>query len=271
MIKPGQRFTARDLHNSVAEVCERDIKKFITPENSTGVVVGDTIMFPAEMTPHQYAYACTCENRIAQSSARDLDAQLRNRGVQTTRRFSYDYKTGGIPNDKIIKDAYCLEWFKQIHVYANTNFKNAKDLDEYVDIVHDAFRLTYYYAQYLWAANPQACRKIADALQYPLDGQWGQITGATLGIGYQFHPDDVYEFAIKHIAPDLTREQREKRYAEQLAFKNEMMDQYGLDTGCLVLSPQSREKLTKIVTHTDTPYKRQLLEQFWQKITGRVR
>ena len=51
----------------------------------------------------------------------------------------------------------------------------------------------------------------------------------------------------------------------------EMMNQYGLDTGCLVLSPQSREKLTKIVTHTDTPYKRQLLEQFWHKITGRIR
>ena len=32
MIKPGQRFTARDLHNSMDELCNRNIKKFITPE-----------------------------------------------------------------------------------------------------------------------------------------------------------------------------------------------------------------------------------------------
>lgn len=271
MIKPGQKFTARDLHNSVDEVCNRDIKKFITPENSTGVVVGDTIMIPAEMTPYEYAFVCANENNASQSSARDLEEQLRKRGAKTTRRFSYDYNTGGIPNDKIIKDAHCLEWFKQIHVYAHRNYKNAKEMDEYTDIIHDAFRLSYYYAQYLWAANPQACRDISNALRYPYHTQWKQITGATLGIGYQFHPDDVYEFAINHMNPNLTHKQRDARYADQLTFKQLMQDQYGVDTGCLVLSPQSREKLTRIVTHTDTPYKRQLLEQFWQKITGRIR
>ena len=93
MIKPGQKFTARDLHNSVDELCERDIKKFITPENSTGVVVGDTIMMPAEMTPYEYAFVCAHENNASQSSARDLEEQLRKRGAKTTRRFSYDYNT----------------------------------------------------------------------------------------------------------------------------------------------------------------------------------
>ena len=53
----------------------------------------------------------------------------------------------------------------------------------------------------------------------------------------------------------------DKMYTEQLVFKNWYANKYHIDTGCLVLCPEHRTKLSKILTRTDTPYVIQLLRR----------
>ena len=260
MIKQGQKFNANDLRTSLDEVCNRDIKKFIAKPKKTnlgngiGIIIGNIALYPADFTPYDYATICAREYCAVQSSARDLDYQIQKRGIKTTRRFSYKYNTGELDPNQIILDAHRLEWFNQISDYANLNVNNVFELAEYKDIIDDAFRLSYYYAQYLWAMNPNICYDIANALYAPYHSQWKQITGAILGIGYQFHPDDVYEFSVNHINPCNTQEQRNQSYKIQQKFKDDMMNKYDINTGCLVMAPQSRDKLQRVVTNTDTPY-----------------
>lgn len=53
----------------------------------------------------------------------------------------------------------------------------------------------------------------------------------------------------------------DKMYTEQLVFKNWYANKYNIDTGCLVLCPEHRTKLSKILTRTDTTYVIQLLRR----------
>lgn len=53
----------------------------------------------------------------------------------------------------------------------------------------------------------------------------------------------------------------DKMYTEQPVFKNWYANKYNIDTGCLVLCPEHRTKLSKILTRTDTPYVIQLLRR----------
>lgn len=54
-----------------------------------------------------------------------------------------------------------------------------------------------------------------------------------------------------------------KLYDEQLEFQKWCKNNYGIDTGCLVLSNDNMEKLRKILTKTDTPYPIQVLRKFF--------
>lgn len=257
MIKQGDRFTSKDLQQSMRELCGYDVRKYLDKSKSNAsVLICDYGITPIKCTPDEYAAFCIRAYEDIPSSAINLDAQLRDKGFKTTYRFSYKYKAGGLSPQQIIHDAYCLDWFNQIY---NTAIPRTKYTKEYLDIIDDAFRLSYYYAQYLWAGNPQVCRKIARQMSMPSPEQWSQIIGAILGIAFQFHPSDVYEYAIEHTNPALSKKQFNARYADQLAFKNQMQNNYGIDTGCLVLSPQNREKLNKIVSHTDLPYYLQVI------------
>ncbi len=256
MINAGDRFTHHDLRQSINELCHSDMHKYLQ-NGAYGVAVGDTLMVPAQISPHEYAAACIREYQDISSSAINLDTQLRDLGFKTTRRFAHKYKNLGLSSQQIIHDAYCLDWFHQIY---QTATPRKKYQTEYIQLLDDAFRTSYYYAQYLWALNWRVCNGIAGQLKTPSIEQWKQIIGAILGVGFQFHPDDVYEYSIKHVAPNISKSQFNARYAEQLEFKNQMKTNYGIDTGCLVLSPASREKLQKIVTHTDTPYWLQIIK-----------
>ena len=89
-------------------------------------------------------------------------------------------------------------------------------------MLFDAFNLSYYYAQYLWAQNPNICDNIANALRNPSVDNWDQITSAILGIGFQFHPDDVFEHAVNHLNPKLKNQEYKARHQQQLEFKNNM-------------------------------------------------
>lgn len=260
MIKQGDLFTSKDLQQSMQELCRHDVRKYLDKDKSNaGVFIGDYGIIPSQCTPDEYAALCLRAYESVPSSAINLDKQLRDTGFKTTYRFSYKYKMGGLKPQQIVHDAYCLDWFNQIY---NTAIPRTKYTKEYFNIIDDAFHLSYYYAQYLWAGNPQVCRGIAQQMCMPSPEQWAQIISAILGVGFQFHPSDVYEYSIEHANPSLSKEQFNKRYAEQLKFKNQMKNNYGIDTGCLVLSPQNREKLNKIVTRTDLPYCLQVIKNF---------
>lgn len=266
MIQKGDKFTNTELKQSVHEVCNYNIIKHIdTKQPSYGILfLGDDIINPTDIHPEAYADLSIKEFIDIPSSAINLDEQLRAHGFKTTHRFSYKYNTGRLSNLEIIHDAYKLEWFK---VIANSCTPRPACHGKFYHMLFDAFNLSYYYAQYLWAQNPNVCDNIANALRNPSVDNWDQITSAILGIGFQFHPDDVFEHAVHYLNPKLNNQEHKARHQQQLEFKNNMQQNYGIDTGCLVLSPQSREKLQKIVTGTDTPYYRQLVTQFFQKIS----
>jgi len=250
MINAGDKFSVIDLQQAVHEVCDYDILKYVDKKLSSAlVVIGDSIVSPIDYTPDRYADMRIRQFADIPSSAANLDRQLRDRGYKTTYRFSYNYKKGGLTSSQIVRDAYCLEWYMQIY---NTAVLNSGCHKEYFTAMDNAFRVSYYYAQYLWAVNSQVCGDIARKLRMPDTSNWSQIISAILGIGFKFHHKDILEF----IAPC----QQDKRYTEQLAFKKDMIDNYGIDTGCLVLSPENREKLQKIVTRTDTPYYLQVIK-----------
>lgn len=260
MINVGDKFTVQDLRQSVQEVCRYNIRDYINNScKSMGVIVGSCALYPAKITSDEYAAICIRQYSAVPSSAINLDQQLQRMGFKTMHRFSYNYNIGALTSHQIIYDAYCLDRFLQIY---NTVTPRSKYESKYYAVLDDAFRISYYYAQYLWAYNPWACANIANCLQMPNVSQWAQIISSILGIGFQFHPDDIYEYSIKHISPDLTNDQRMARYSDQLKFKKDMRANYGIDTGCLVLSPQSRDKLNKIVTNTDTPYYWQVIKHF---------
>lgn len=241
------------------EVCDYNIHKYVNPHKSiTNVIIGRCPLKLHKCTPDKYADIAV-QAYDQQSSARSLDQQLADQGFKTTYRFSHKYHNGGMTSQQIIHDAYCLDWFYQMYSYCRpyTNHE-----DEYINALDDAFRLSYYYMQYLSANNRYALANIAKALNAPDVTQWGQIISVLQGVGFQFHPTDIYQHAVNLIAPEITKQQFDAQYAAQLAFKKDMQENHGIDTGCLVLSSQNREKLRKIVTRTDTPYFLQIIKQF---------
>lgn len=265
MIQQGDKFSVRDLRQSVDEILGawRDVKVLAgTPP--LYVLVGDTMIDLMHTSPQMYAkYSIECYDDI-KSSALNLDKQLRKNGFYTTQKFSYKYFTPGLTAEQIVKDAYCLEYFQRLILAPGGRRKHQQQMNK---IIYDAFRVSYYYAQYLWACNSGVCNKVSEKLSCPGIENWGQITGAVLGIGFKFHPDDVYEFAVNHINPDITKQAYNARYADQKKFKDMVMEKYGIDTGCLVLSPESQEKLTKILTGVDAPRWVQILQKL--RIKGR--
>ncbi len=259
MIQTGDRFSARDLRQSVDEVVGAGLGAHIAHDKKGALfALADIVFDMLECTPDGYATKMIeCYDDI-KSSAVNLDKQLRDNGYRTTHKFSYDYFVPGFTSEQIVRDAYRLEYFKNLSSMVRARAGHKKEFEQ---IFQDAFRVSYYYAQYLWACNSRVCAKIAQELTCPGYENWGQIIGAILGVGFKFHPNDVYEFAIKHTNPNLSPDAFNARYIEQLNFKDLLMTDYGIDTGCLVLSPESRDKLTRIVTHTDSPYLIQVLRR----------
>lgn len=259
MISAGDKFSARDLRQSVDEVCASDVLSHVKPEKLGALtVVGDLMLDMLSVKPEIYAQYRIQQFDDIKSSAVNLDKQLRKAGFKTTYSFSHQYFTPGLKSEQIIKDAYCLEYFQNLFMIVSPMPGHKKQLNQ---IFEDAFRISYYYAQYLWVCNREACGPIAQGLVYPGFENWGQIIGAILGVGFHFHPNDVYEFSINHIHPDITKDAYDARYAAQLNFKDLLMTKYGIDTGCLVLSAQSQEKLSRILTKSDTPYWVQVLQK----------
>lgn len=266
MIKAGDKFSARELRQSVNEIINTDIVSHVKADKLGALtLVGDCMLDLLSITPQVYAKYRIEQFNDIKSSAINLDKQLRAKGFKTTYKFSYNYFTLGLSSDQIIRDAYCMEYFQYLALMVSPKTGHKK---QYEQILEDALRVSYYYAQYLWACNRGVCAQIAQELSCPGFENWGQIIGAIHGVGFCFHPNDVYEFSVNHINPNISKRAYDARYAQQAAFKDMVMEKYGIDTGCLVLSPQSQDKLTKILTKTDTPFWVQVLQNI---IQGKLR
>lgn len=236
MLQNGDLFTVVDLKDSVRQVTDVDWRSV-------------KIM---QMSPQQYADINVGLYDDVKSSANQLDNSLKNAGFRTLYRFSYDYRIPGLSSDEIVRDAYKLQSFYKVactYIQKTNRFPQEKVFD-------DAARLSYYYAQYVWAANPPLRSDYQEHLDMYYD--WGRVLCFLLGVGFKFHPRDVYEFVMVFNNPTLTNAEMRMKRQEQQVFKD-WCASYGVDTGCLVLSNAHRDKLRKIITKTDTPYILQLL------------
>ncbi|MBR1953826.1 MAG: hypothetical protein IKA25_02005 [Alphaproteobacteria bacterium] len=243
MIQNGDKFTLLDLRDSVHQVLGNDMREHI---------------HNIKQTPDLYAKRQISQYADIKSSAINLDKQLRDAGFKTTHKFSYDYNISWLLYKDIINEAYRLEYFYNLATNPRLNIKFGHR-DAVHHIFDDAARVSYYYAQYIWALNPSA--RFDYATRFHMYRDWGLILNFLLGVGFQFHPRDINEFITHHNAPDLSRAEYDKMYTEQLVFKNWCANKYNIDTGCLVLCPEHRAKLAKILTRTDTPYVIQLLRR----------
>lgn len=243
MIQNSDKFTLLDLRDSVRQVLGNDMREHI---------------HNIKQTPDLYAKRQIAQYADIKSSAINLDKQLRDAGFKTTHKFSYDYNISWLFYKDIINEAYRLEYFYNLATNPRLNIKFGHR-DAVRRIFDDAARVSYYYAQYIWALNPSA--RFDYATRFHMYRDWGLILNFLLGVGFQFHPRDINEFITHHNAPDLSRGEYDKMYTEQLVFKNWCANKYNIDTGCLVLCPEHRTKLSKILTRTDTPYVIQLLRR----------
>lgn len=241
MIQNGDKFTVYDLRDSVRTATTADLRPHIAC---------------IKKTPDEYAKKQIKLYADTKSSALSLDKQLRDAGYKTTYKFAHDYRIDGLTYDKIVNDAYKLEYYYNLATNPKLNvlFGHQGAVSRIFD---DAARVSYYYAQYIWALNPQSCFDYATRFHMYRD--WGLIVNFLLGVGFQFHPRDINEFITHHNAPDKSKSEYDAMYQEQLIFKNWCANKYNIDTGCLVLCPEHRDKLAKILTRTDTPYAIQLL------------
>lgn len=242
MIQNGDFFTVSDLKESVRQVTDVDLR----------------CAWGVKMTPQQYANESIGLYRDVKSSAVGLDRSLKMAGFRTTYRFAYDYNIPGLNYDEIVNDAYKLEYFYNIACQYIKN-KNQFPKDQVFD---DAARVSYYYAQYIWAANPSA--RFDYSKQLDIYWDWGRILCFLLGVGFRFHPRDVYEFVVRFNNPNLNDAELSAEREKQQVLKD-WCAQHNVDTGCLVLCDLHRDKLRKIIAKKDTPYFLQLFMQVFKR------
>lgn len=259
MIQDGETFNVFQLKESVAQATAVDLIPHIKfqPQRLPLVFADrDTMVDIRDLTPETYADLCINLFPDLPSSAKKLDKCISQAGYRTTYKFSHNYHIPGLTHDQIAHDAYKLEYFYKLAVLGATPKNNKSDL--VWQALDDASRVSYYYAQYIWATNPDTRFDYPDRLDPYLN--WGLVLSFLQGTGFHFHPNDVYEFIAHHNAPNLSKAQLNERYKQQKEFQN-WCTKFGIDTGCLVLCPQHQEKLRKILTQTDTPYIIQLLQR----------
>lgn len=254
MIQNGDKFTVNDLRDFVGAVTSADLRKHVACVKSS---------------PDEYAKKQIELYGDTKSSALSLDKQLRDARFKTTYKFAHDYRIDGLTYDKIVNDAYKLEYYYNLATDPSLGvlFGHRGAVRRIFD---DAARASYYYAQYIWALNPQS--RFDYATRFHMYRDWGLILNFLLGVGFQFHPRDINEFITHHNALNKSKSEYATMYQKQLVFKNWCANKYNIDTGCLVLCPEHQDKLAKILTRTDTPYVIQLLGDALRRlIPSRVR
>ena len=247
MIQDGDLFSVKDLKESVQQVTDMDL---LRRERGRAFDV-------LNMTPNQYADKMIGLYADVKSSAVDLDKNLRDLGLRTTYKFSHKYNIPGLTYDEIVRDAYKLGFLYKL---ASSPLRIHVPIRK-SGVFDDAARVSYYYAQYIWAANPSARFDYAARIMPYHD--WGRVLCFLLGVGFKFHPRDIYEFVMVYNNPELDDAGLRKKRQEQEVFKK-WCAKHNVDTGCLVLCPGHQEKLRKIINRTDTPYAIQWLQQLFK-------
>ncbi len=249
MIHTGDLFYPKDLYQSVYEILCTDwcsiLKKPLYIDTNK-----HELQNLVELGPVKYS-AMIISDYDTKSSAHHLDKQLKDAGYKTTYSFAHKYRMTPEMRTRILSDVSKLDWFYQVCRHPALS---KKEYTQMIPIFQDAVNISYFYAQFLWANNPDAKFDYQTRLKPWLD--WDKVLNYLYGVAYEFHPKDVY----KHITDWRPHG---KLYHEQLEFKNWCRDNYGIDTGCLVLSNDNMEKLRKILTKTDKPYPIQVLRKFF--------
>ncbi len=238
MIKDGDLFTVYDLRESVAQVTAVDMRKYLKNADFGGA--------------EEYAQKQMALYGDIKSSAVALDKQLKDAGYKTKYNFSYKYNIPGLTSEEIVHDAYKLEYFYSLAIGDVRGGVRPGRQAAVENVLNDAARLSYYYAQYIWKLNPAS--RFDYVQRFDVQRDWGFVICFLLGVGFGFHPKDVYEFVINHNNPYLSQKQRDELYKKQLVFKNWCQNKFNIDTGCLVFCAEHQEKLRKILTKSDTPY-----------------
>lgn len=252
MITENQTFTDQDLFQSIDELASLDLGQYVSKPLMFSFN-GSDIFDLRKITPTKYAKDTPAEYDTP-SSAKALDKQLKDKGYRTTYKFSHLYNMTPQMHDRIVYDAYVLEYFYEIFSHPNLPRNEVVHNKQFEWGILNALRVTYWYAQYIWVNNPGAY----DYANLDPSKDWYHILNFVIGAGYEFHPLDI-KYHAKVFADNHHCDQN--KYKEQIVFKNWCKKQHGIDTGCLILSPETMEKLRKILTHKDTPYAVQLVQK----------
>ena len=251
MIQTGDIFNHNDLFSSVDELVGIDWKNTLkTPLFLS--FIDDQFYDLTQIGPIGYS-DIMMHGWDKESSAHDLDKQLKKSGYRTTFSFAYRYNLPKTMRYRIVTDTAKLDWFYQVWSHPNLT---QKECEKMAVNFKNANSISYYYAQFVWANNQNAQFDYKTKLQPFRD--WEKILHFLYGTSFEFHPKDVYthlfEFDTKGPAYD-----KQKRFKE-------LCEHYGIDTGCLVLSDEHMNKLDKILKKQDTPYLIQLFQKYFQNI-----
>ena len=250
MIHNGQLFNEEDLYQSVFEVLASDWRPLLKTELRYSYD-DKTFHDLKEVGPIKHSILEANRNEYP-SSARNLDKQLKEKGYKTTYSFSHKYHISQKMRSRIFADIARLDWFFQ--VYKHPALKPTERA-KMAKIFEDASNVSYYYAQLIWANNPDAKFDYPKKLVPFLD--WDRTLAFLYSVAFEFHPKDAHYFITEYNSHNNIQ------YKNQLVFQNWCKNKFGIDTGCLVLSPENMEKLRKILTKTDTPYAIQLLQKYF--------
>lgn len=243
MIDPKQPFTEQDIFQSVDELAAVSMMQYISKPLKRSINRGIDFFDLREISPTEYYEMIHDGYDDVPSSARALDQQLKDKGFSTTYKFSYDYKMSPQMRGRIVKDGWILTYFQDIFNHPDL----PRDEVVYNKQLLNALRVTYGYAQCIWANNPGVYDYTN--LLNPSTG-WYHVLNFVIGAGYEFHPLDI-KFHEKVFRNNYYCNKEECK--KQRAFKNWCKEQYDIDAGCLILSPENMEKLRKILTRQNTP------------------
>jgi len=248
MITKDQPFTEQQLFQSVDELALVDISQYISKPLMRSVDRGTNFFDLREKSPTQYCELIQNEHDDIPSSACELDKQLKAKGFDTTYKFSYDYNMPQQMRDRIVKDGWILTYFQDVFNHPDLPRNEVVHNKQFEQIILNALYVTYGYAAGILQYNP-GVYDYTNLLNNPGTG-WYHVLNFVIGAGYKFHPLDI-KFHEKVFINNYYCDQKECE--NQRKFKNWCKEQYGIDAGCLVLSPENMEKLRQILICQNTP------------------
>lgn len=248
IITKDQHFTEQQLFQSVDELASVDISPYISEPLMRNIGRGIDSFDLRTIPPIEYSKCIQERYDNISSSARELDKQLEDKGFDTTYKFSYKYNMSPQMHERIVQDEWILGYFQDIYNHPDLPKIELQNNKQFRQIILNALYVTYGYAAGILQYNP-GVYNYTNLLENPFKG-WYHVLNFVIGVGYGFHPLDI-KFHEQVFYNNYYCHQEE--YEKQRAFKNWCKEQYGIDAGCLLLSPENMEKLRQILICQNTP------------------